>query len=81
MNNVREFEASTLQDLSNGVMGAQFGVCLPFPTKFLNIWNSHMSVIPKVGVHFGVIGLHPLHFSPFVKVGFTLKHNLTFMHY
>jgi len=28
--NARAFEASTLQDLSNGVLGAQFGACLPF---------------------------------------------------
>ncbi len=35
-----------------------------------------MSVTPKVGVHLGVIGLHPLHSPPFVKVCFTLKHTL-----
>jgi len=38
-----------------------------------------MNVIPKVGVHSGVIKLHPLHSSPFVKVGFTPKHILAFM--
>jgi hypothetical protein len=32
-----------------------------------------------VGVHLGVIGLHPLHFPPFVRVCFTPKHNLGFM--
>ncbi len=30
MNNVRAIKTSTFQDLFNGVMGAQFGVCLPF---------------------------------------------------
>jgi hypothetical protein len=34
------------------------------------------SVIPKVGVHLKVIGLHPLHSPPFVKVCFTPKHSL-----
>jgi hypothetical protein len=42
-----------------------------FPIKTLNIHNSHTSPIPKVGVHLGIIGLHPLHFLPFVKVCFT----------
>jgi hypothetical protein len=40
----------------------------------LNICNSHTSTIPKVGVHLGIIGLHPLHSPPFVKVCFTPKH-------
>jgi len=38
-----------------------------------------MSATPKVGVHLGVIGLHPLHFPPFVKVCFTPKHTLDLM--
>jgi hypothetical protein len=29
---------------------------------------------PKVGVHLGVIGLHPLHSPPFVRMCFTPKH-------
>jgi len=33
MNNVRAIEASMLQDLSNGVMVAQFDVCLPFQPR------------------------------------------------
>jgi hypothetical protein len=41
------------------------------PTK---VRNSYTSVIPKVGVHLGVIGLHPLHFPPFVKMCFTPSH-------
>jgi hypothetical protein len=50
-----------------------------FPTKVLNIHNSHMNAIPKVGMHLGVIGLHPLHSPPFVKVCFTLQHTLSLM--
>ncbi len=38
-----------------------------------------MSVTPKVGVDLGVIGLHPLHSPPFVKVCFTPKHTLGLM--
>jgi hypothetical protein len=37
-----------------------------FSTKALNIWDSHTSVIPKVGVHLGIIGLHLLHSPSFV---------------
>jgi hypothetical protein len=33
-----------------------------------------MNVTPKVGVHLGVIWLHPLHITPFVRVCFTPKH-------
>ncbi len=50
-----------------------------FSTKVLNICNFHMSVSPKVGVHLGIIGLHPLHSSSFVKVCFTPKHILGLM--
>jgi hypothetical protein len=39
-----------------------------FPTKALIIHNSFTSVTRKVGVHLGVIELHPLHFPPFVRV-------------
>jgi hypothetical protein len=45
-----------------------------FPTKALNIWDSRTNVIPKMRVHLGVIGFHPLHFPPFVKVCLTSKH-------
>ncbi len=45
-----------------------------FSTKTLNIHSFCMSAIPKMGVHLGVIGLHPLHSPPFVKVCFTPKH-------
>jgi hypothetical protein len=38
-----------------------------------------MIVTPKVGVHLGVIGLHPLHSPPFVKVCFTPKHFFALM--
>jgi hypothetical protein len=68
-----------LQDLFNRILVAQFGVFFSFSTKALNIHNSCTSVIPKVGVHLGVIGLHSLHFSPFVKVCFTPKHTLCVM--
>jgi hypothetical protein len=50
-----------------------------FPTKAMNICNSHTSVIPKVGMHLGVIGFHPLHSPPFVKVCFALKHIIGLM--
>jgi hypothetical protein len=39
-------------------------VFFSLPTKALNIHNSYMSATPKVGVHLGVIGLHPLHSPP-----------------
>jgi hypothetical protein len=42
--------------------------------KVLNIRNSRMIAIPKVGVHLGIIGLHPLHSPPFVRMCFTPKH-------
>jgi hypothetical protein len=45
-----------------------------FPTKALNIRNSSTNATLEVGVHLGVIGLHPLHFPPFLKVCFTPKH-------
>jgi len=47
-----------------------------FSTKALNIHNSRTSATPKVEVHLGIIGLHPLHSPPFVKVCFTPKHTL-----
>jgi len=50
-----------------------------FPTKAPNIRNSHMNATLKVGVHFGVIGLHPLHFPPFVRMCFTLPHTFGLM--
>jgi len=69
MNNARALKASTLKNLSNGVIGAH--QCLfTFPTKVLNICNFRINVTPKVGVHLGIIGLHPLHSSPFVRVCF-----------
>jgi hypothetical protein len=50
-----------------------------FSKKALNIHNSLMSAIPKEGMHLGVIGLHPLHSPPFVKVCFIPKHTLGLM--
>ncbi len=50
-----------------------------FSTKVLNIYNSCTSATPKMGVHLGIIGFHPLHFPPFVKVCFTSKHILGLM--
>jgi hypothetical protein len=43
-------------------LGGPIWCLFSLPTKALNIRNSHTSAIPKVGVHLGVIGLHPLHF-------------------
>jgi hypothetical protein len=45
----------------------------------LNICNLYTSAIPKVGMHLGIIGLHPLHSLPFVKVCFTPKYTFGFM--
>jgi hypothetical protein len=45
-----------------------------FLTKAMNIQDSRMSATPKVGVHLGVIGFHPLHSPPFVRMCFTPKH-------
>jgi hypothetical protein len=54
-------------------------VFFPFLTKAMNIHNSHTSATLKVGMHLGVIGLHPLHSPPFVRVCFTPKHTLNLM--
>jgi hypothetical protein len=51
-------------------------MCVCLSTKVLNIHNSHTSATLKVGVHLGVIRLHPLHSPPFVKVCFIPKHIL-----
>jgi hypothetical protein len=48
-------------------LGGPIWCLFTFPTKVLNIWDSPMSVILKMGVHLGFIGLHPLHSPPFVK--------------
>jgi hypothetical protein len=74
MNNARAHEASTPQNLFNGVLGGPIWCLFAFPTKVPNICNSRMNASPKMGVHLGVIGLHPLHSPPFVKVCFTPKH-------
>jgi hypothetical protein len=74
MNNVSAFETSTLQELSNGVLGTQFCVFFALPTKALNIRNSCMNAIPKVGMHLEVVRLYHLHSPSFVKVCFTPKH-------
>jgi hypothetical protein len=50
-----------------------------FSTKALNIHNSHINVIPKMGMHLGVIALHPWHSPPFVRVCFTRKHAFDLM--
>jgi hypothetical protein len=65
--------------LSNGILEAQFGIFFAFPTKVLNIHNSYTSATPKVGVHLGVIRLHPLHSPPFVKMCFTPNHTFGLM--
>ncbi len=49
---------------------------LTFPTKVLNSRDSRMNVIPKVGMHLGVVVFHRLHSPPFVRVCFTPKHTL-----
>jgi hypothetical protein len=74
MNNARAFLTSTLQKLCNCVMGAPIWCLFTFSTKVLNICNSYTNVILEVGVHLGVIGLHPLHSPPFVRVFLTPKH-------
>ncbi len=53
--------------------------CFVFPTKTLNVCNSHVNATPKVGVHLGVIRLQPLHFPSFLKICFTSKHILGLM--
>jgi hypothetical protein len=47
-----------------------------FSTKVLNIRESHTNATPKVGVHLRIIGLHLLHFPPFVRMCFTSEHTL-----
>jgi hypothetical protein len=56
-----------------------FWCLFTFLTKAFKICNSHTNATPKVGVHLGVIGLHPLHFPLFVKVCFTPKHTFGLM--
>ncbi len=60
-------------------LGGPIWCLFSFPTKALNIHNSHTNVTLEVGVHLGVIGLHLLHSPPFVRVCFTPKHTLNFM--
>jgi len=50
-----------------------------FSTKALNIQNSYMNVIRKMGVHLGSIGLHFLHYIPFVRVFHIRTHFLSLM--
>jgi hypothetical protein len=38
-----------------------------------------MNATPKVGVHLGIVKLHPLHSPAFVKMCFTSKHTFDFM--
>jgi hypothetical protein len=45
----------------------------------MNIHNSCMSATPKVRMHLGVIGLHPLYSPPFMRMCFTPKHNFGLM--
>jgi hypothetical protein len=55
-------------------------LCLfTFSTKALNIHNSRTSVILKMRMHLRVIGLYPLHSSPFVIVCFTPKYIFNLM--
>ncbi len=54
-------------------------VFFSFSTKALNICNSHTNVTPKVGMHLGIIGLHPLHSPSFVRMCFTPKHTFGLM--
>jgi hypothetical protein len=49
-------------------------VFFSFPTKVLNICDSHTSATLKEGVHLKVIRLHPLDSPPFVRMCFTPKH-------
>jgi hypothetical protein len=51
----------------------------PFPTKALNILNSHTCVTPKMGGARGSHWASSLAFSPIVKVCFTPKHILRLM--
>ncbi len=73
MNNVRALQASKFQDFSNGVPTNPIWF-FALPTKAFNIHNFSTKVASKVGMHLGVIGLHPLHFPPFARVCFTTKH-------
>ncbi len=57
-------------------LGDSIWCLFSFPTKNLNIHNSHMNITPKMEVHLGIIRLHPLHSPPIVKVCFTPKHTL-----
>ncbi len=62
------------QEISNGILGAQIGVCLPFSTKVLNIRNSRTGATPNMGVHLRIIGLNFLHSPSSLKVCFIIKH-------
>ncbi len=61
-------------------------ISMAFVTTWWILWlnnyncsNSRTNVTPKVGVLLGGIGLHPLHFPPFVKMCFTSKHTISLM--
>jgi hypothetical protein len=54
-------------------MRAQFGGFFPFLIKVINIHNSCTNVIPKMGMHLGVIGLHPFAFFPICESVFHSK--------
>jgi hypothetical protein len=60
-------------------LGGSIWCMFAFSTKALNIWDSHTSATPKVGVHLGIIGLRLLHSPSFMKVFHTRTHFLSFM--
>jgi hypothetical protein len=74
--NIEGIVSIYLQDIFNGILGAQINACFPFSIKVLNIQNFRTSATPNMGVHLRIIGFNFLHSPPFVKVCFTIKHIL-----
>ncbi len=60
-------------------LGGPIWCLFAFSTKALNIQNSCMGATPKMGVHLGSIGLHFLHYIPFVIVFHIWTHFLSLM--
>jgi hypothetical protein len=77
MTNAKALKASTFHKIYNVILGAQFGACLLFQPSLQTFTTLARVQFPKwecTWESLGIIGLHPLHSPPFVKVCFAPKH-------
>ncbi len=72
MNNTKAFQASTLQNLFNGVLRPNLVFFFLSNQGFEHLQLSH-ECNSQSG---SVLGSHPFHFPPFVRMCFTPKHTL-----